>query len=247
MYRSLPFGGVLLLAMALAFLVVRRLVLDRRAQASNYGTVATNPRLSSPVHLARFPLHRQVHTYSCGPATISMVLSYLEAPLTEEEYSARAGLSERKEGMLPRVFLHHLQNALPSRTVGLVSDESPLDVLLMLHSQLAAGMPVPIYFSTVNAWDARTSDTHYSAVTGMDLARGTIHIANVYGFEEDVPLSDFFARLSFSNHRTEPLGHRLARLMGCIAKNNLYMISPTPRGSPVRGGRLPTLRRYARR
>jgi hypothetical protein len=96
----------------------------------------------------------------------------------------------------------------------------------LLHSQLATGIPVPIYFSTAKAWAGPTFDTHYSAVTGIDLARGFIHMANVYGFEEDVPRSDFFARLSFANYQGEPLPHRLSRLTGYIAKNNLYVISP---------------------
>jgi len=239
--RRLLGAGALLIAVPLAFLLGRRLALDRRALTSDYGTVATDPRLSQPVQLARFPLRRQAHPYSCGPATISMVLSYLDAPLTEEEYSARAGLSRRRKGMLPPVFLRYLRDALPSRTIELVTDESPLDVLRLLHAQLSDGMPVPIYYATANAWDPGTSDTHYSAVTGMDLARGLVHIANVYGYEEDVPLSVFFAGLSFRSHSTEPLGHRLGRLTGFIAKNNLYVISPTPRdpaGATTREGRI---------
>ena len=132
--------------------------------------------------------------------------------------------------MLPRVFLRYLQSALPSRTVTLVTDESPRDVFRLLHSQLASGMPVPAYFSTLNRWDGTAYDTHYSAVTGMDLGRGVIHMANVYGFEEDVPLSDFLARLSFSTHRNEPLWHRIGRLTGYIAKNNIYIISPMRHG-----------------
>jgi hypothetical protein len=227
-YRRWLVGVTLLIAGVFALAFLRRVVLDRKALSPDYGTVATDSRLARPLHLVHFPLYRQAHPYSCGPATISMVFSYLDAPVTEEEYSARAGLSGRQEGMLPRVFLQHLQSALPTRTVKLVSDESPRTVLALLHSQLAAGTPVPIYFSTANTGPGPAYDTHYSAVTGMDLAHGVVHVANVYGFEEDVGLSDFFARLSFANYQDEPLSHRLSRLTGYIAKNNLYVISPPP-------------------
>ncbi len=130
--------------------------------------------------------------------------------------------------MLPREFLAYLRKALPTRSVELVSDRPPRDVLALLHSQLAAGIPVPIYFSTANAWEGPKFDTHYSAVTGIDLTRGFIHMANVYGFEEDLALSDFFARLSFANYQDEPILHRFSRLTGYIAKNNLFVISPPP-------------------
>lgn len=229
MRRRLLVGGLLLIAVVLGFLVVRRVALDQRALSPDYGTIATDPQLARPVQLVRFPLHRQAHPYSCGPATISLVVSYLDAPTTEEEYSARAGLSQRKKGMLPRVFLYYLQRALPSRTVELVSDESPAAVLRLLHSQLTIGIPVPVYFSTIHPPGTSTSETHYSVVTGMDLGRGIIHIADARGFEEDMSLAGFFAGLSFGNHRTEPFGHMLARLSGYIAKNNLYMISPALR------------------
>jgi hypothetical protein len=73
------------------------------------------------------------------------------------------------------------------------------------------------------------SDTHYSVVTGLDLARGFVHIADAYGFEEDVPLPAFFERLALANHWSEPFAHRLARLTGYVAKNHLYVISPSPR------------------
>jgi len=224
MYRRLLLGAALLMAGTLTLLLLRRLALDHIVFSADYDSAMTDPRLSLQVRIVAFPVRRQAHAWSCGPATISMVLSYLNSPVTEAEYLARVGLSQRGEGMLPRVFLRYLQDALPGRRVTLITDESPLAVCRLLHSQIARGIPVPVYFSTVNAWIPQRYDTHYSVVTGMALARGVVHIANVYGFEEDVALPEFLSRLSFRNYQNEPLLHRLGRLTGYIAKNNVYVI-----------------------
>jgi hypothetical protein len=86
-------------------------------------------------------------------------------------------------------------------------------------------LPVPIYFSTENAWDIPNYDTHYSVITGYDYEEQLFLIANAYGFSQQMPASELLSSIKFEDYENPPLDFRLGRLLGIIKPGNLFLIS----------------------
>lgn len=177
------------------------------------------------IELKDFPIHRQLHSYSCGPTTMSMVYSYLEEPVSEEELSKELNLENRKKGMLPNTFLKYIRLSLKNYDVELANNISDIAVLKLIYNQLERGIPVPAYFSTVNDWDKPNYDTHYSTVIGIDMKNNKIIIANAYGFREEVKIKDFLDSLKYENYDKKPIYLTLSTFFGIIKKNNIYIIN----------------------
>ncbi len=121
--------------------------------SDNLASFFANPGDQQDLILFPFPINSQQYSNSCGPATISMVVSFLEAPVSERDFSRRVGYQEGKSGMLPGQFSHYLQLGLKNYHVALVKNLKDTAVLEDIYRQLQRGIPVPIYFSTINAWD----------------------------------------------------------------------------------------------
>ena len=154
-----------------------------------------------------------------------MVRSYLTGATTEEQMEQELGIAYRHKGMLPSEFLEYLRQALADHSIELMTGKKDTDVLRMINGQLQAGIPVPIYFSTINAWDRPSYDTHYSAVVGMNPEDSSVTIANAYGYMETVAIVDFLDSLKYVNYRSKPFIFTAAIYSGLIGMNNIYIIS----------------------
>ena len=76
------------------------------------------------------------------------------------------------------------------------------ELLVAVHDSLEAGVPVPF------EWAARRDGEwtlHYSLITGMDLARGRVTVANPYDYTETPSLDEFLSRTSFEAYANMPL------------------------------------------
>jgi uncharacterized protein YvpB len=156
---------------------------------------------------------------------MSVIYSYLEKKITEEELLQELGLENRKRGMLPSTFLKYLRLSLKEYNITLKSNIPDTEVLKLIYSQLEKGVPVPVYFSTINDWDKPNYDTHYSAVTGIDMKNDKIVIANAYGFREEVKIRDFLGSLKYRNYKDKPMYLTLSIFFGVIKKNNIYIVN----------------------
>lgn len=99
---------------------------------------------------------------------------------------------------------------------------SEAEFLEQVAVQLRQGLPVPIYFSTLNPWNEPNYDTHYSVIIGLRAQAKTVVIANAYGYLEELPLTDLLSATNFANFRGMPLDFRLGLFFGVINQNNLF-------------------------
>lgn len=206
-----------------AYFGVRSIWLDA-SLSGDLSRFYRDPFYQKDLLLAGFPVYSQQYSNSCGPTTLSMVKSFLEAPIREADFSRQMGIQEGKSGMLPAQFAHYLQLGLPRYRIHHLRNLPDEELLEKMYLQLQNGIPVPIYFSTPNAWDKPNYDTHYSAVIGMQPARQTVILANAYGFQETVRIPEFLASLKYRNYQNPPLIFRLGMFFGIIERNNLFLI-----------------------
>jgi hypothetical protein len=199
---------------------------DRQNNAS------TEAFFSDPTHqtdfmLDDFPVYSQNYVNSCGPTTISMLYSWLVEPVSESEITERLGREPGKKGMLPGEFAKELQSVISDHGYVLehLTNVSGNVFLDTVYAQLELGLPVPIYFSTENAWNIPNYDTHYSVITGYDNEEQLFSIANAYGFSQKISASELLSSVNFENYKNPPLDFRLGRLLGIIKPGNLYLIS----------------------
>ena len=186
----------------------------------------SNPADQADLLLENFPVYEQAYANSCGPTTISMVYSYLVEPISEQELADQLDLALGQSGMLPAQFSDRLQSALGGHGYRVEHQVNSTDAAFLeqTYRQLEHGIPVPIYFSTLNAWDKPNYDTHYSVITGMRPQKHEVIIANAYGFVEEMPISDLLAALKYNNFHNAPIVFRLGLFTGVINLNNLFII-----------------------
>lgn len=196
---------------------------DKRLQ-DNVSSISHSPDYSAPLKLDRFPIYKQPNSWSCGPTTIRMVLAYLSEHRSNKQSMDESILTNRNSGMLPKTFEKYLRTFLKGYDVEFRNNIPDSELLKTIYGQLKKGLPVPIYFSTVNDWDKPNYDTHYSAVIGINFEKKEVTIANAYGYEEEVRLNDFLGSLKYSNYKNRPLSFQLATMAGIIKKNNIYII-----------------------
>jgi len=187
----------------------------------------SNSDNQASLQLADFPIHTQEFANSCGPATISMLYSWLVNPISEAQLTEQSNRIPGQKGMFPVEFAKALQQALTSQGFTLQHLKNVPDdqMLQAIYAQLQAGLPVPIYFSTQNAWNLPNYDTHYSVITGINPAERSLTIANAYGFEENISIDDFLLSTKYDNFENPPFEFLLGRFFGVIKRNNLYLLS----------------------
>ena len=185
-----------------------------------------NPAYQTDLMLENFPIYKQAYANSCGPTTISMLYSYLVEPISEQGLADKLGVSLGKSGMLPTKFYNKLQSALEEAGYHVEHHVNVADsaFLEQIYLQLKQGIPVPIYFSTVNAWDKPNFDTHYSVIIGIRPQNRQVVIANAYGFLEEMLISDLLIAVKYNNFRNAPVDFRLGLFVGLINQNNLFVI-----------------------
>lgn len=186
----------------------------------------TNSAYQTDLLLENFPVYRQAYDNSCGPTTISMAYSYLIKPISEQELAVKLGFPLGQSGMLPKQFYKRPGSAFGEYGfhVEHQANISNNAFVERTYLQLKQGVPVPIYFSTINDWNKPNYDTHYSLVIGLRPKRGEAVIANAYGFLEEMPISELLGALKFENFQNAPLDFRMGLFFGVINKNNLFII-----------------------
>ncbi|MDH5718330.1 MAG: C39 family peptidase [Spirochaetia bacterium] len=176
--------------------------------------------------LNEFPIVKQAKPYSCGLATITMIYSFLVEKSSEETITKKLELEQRKSGMTPRFFSENLQSLLKDYRVTYFSNIKDSLVLKNIFHSLDNQIPVGINFSTINAFEKQSTDTHLSAIIGYDLNSNTFIVANAYGFIEEIKISSLFRMLKYENHKDSPFLFDLAILLNIIGKNNIIIIEP---------------------
>jgi hypothetical protein len=210
----------------LVLLLAIRLVIIGAFLGDTPADFYTNSTYQKDVLLENFPIYQQAYANSCGPTTISMAYSYLVEPISEQELADKLGFALGQSGMLPPQFYQALSSALGGNgfQVAHQANITNTKFLERAYLQLKQGIPVPIYFSTINDWDKPNYDTHYSLIIGMRPQKSEVVIANAYGFLEEMPISELLRAIKYDNFRNAPLDFRLGLFVGLINRNNLFLI-----------------------
>ncbi len=222
--RSMITGAGLMLTV-LTFFVIRQITIT--VNLANSPTAFYNdPFVQSDLLLDDFPVYKQAYANSCSPTTISMVYSYLVKPISEQELADKLGFSLGRSGMLPAQFSERLNSALMEYGYQVEHQVNISDDIFLeqVYLKLKQGTPVPIYFSTINAWDKPNYDTHYSVIIGLRPQKHEVVIANAYGFLEEVSISDLLHAMKYENYHNPPFDFRLGLFVGVINRNNMFSI-----------------------
>lgn len=220
--RRYPLFVMAVLAI-LAFFTLRSVWLDSTL-AADLTPFYHNAAYQADLLLDNFPIYKQTYADSCGPTSLRMLYSYLVQPVAEQAFATRFDIPLGQGGMLPNQFATALQTTLTGYKVSHQVAVPDPTLLAQIYQQLQHGIPVPIYFSTVNAWHRPNFDTHYSVVIGIRPQQQTVVIANAYGWLEVMTIPDFLGALKYHNYRQAPLAFRLGQFFGVISPNNLFLV-----------------------
>jgi hypothetical protein len=218
-------AGACLMLTVLTFFVIRQIIITIDL-ANSPPAFYDDPVVQPELLLADFPVYKQTYANSCGPTTISMVYSYLVKPISELEIADKMGFSLGRSGMLPAQFSERLESVLMEYEYQVKHQVNISDDIFVeqVYLKLKQGIPVPIYFSTVNQWGKPNYDSHYSVIIGLRPQKHEVVIANAYGFLEEMPISDLLHAVKYENYRNPPFDFRLGLFVGIINRNNMFLI-----------------------
>lgn len=160
--------------------------------------------------LENFPVYKQETDYTCGPASVRMILEFL-GDKEPERHLARHCLTTRI-GTLHYPILWGLNRFLKElgyKAKILQDDPAIYD---KIKESLRDGLPVLYIYSTIDAFHHPRKCLHYSAIIGLDEPRDVTIIANPFGQIEEVPLETWWAKFSHESDQALKLTRVLIKL-----------------------------------
>ncbi len=149
--------------------------------------------------LANFPLHKQETPYTCGPASLRMVLEYLGHPLAEPEISQRMGTSPKLGTSFLQMhscynqYLKDFKIALAAHDkIGKAANND------LIFNSLGKDRPVIFTWLVENYFKPKTLVGHYSVLIGFDRNRSEFTIANPFGSIHPIAFDRFWRLASYS-------------------------------------------------
>ncbi len=210
-----------LLVIAGAFLVY---VLIDTAPLKDVSHLQTEVDAMNPqtVSVEGVKLLTQPDGFTCGETTICVTASFCgQKEITPQELITQY---QTKGSMNPARFVEILSQELPGYTVTYRHNLNDAELLQGIHDQLQQGIPVPVFFGAPNPFNKPYYDFHASVVTGLDLAGQQVTIANVYGYEEKISLTDFINRMSYRGTGNYPFVQKAVLKLGMMDKNTYIMM-----------------------
>lgn len=129
-----------------------------------------------------------------------------------------------KGGMNYDQFLKYLSLELPEYEIKYINGLDDFELIKAIHEQLARNIPVPVFFGSLNPYNEPFYEFHASVITGIDLEKKQVNIANVYGYEEQISLMEFLNRMSYREIEKYPFMQRMIIKMGLIDTNSVFLI-----------------------
>jgi len=147
--------------------------------------------------IEKFNLLKQKRNNTCGYATASMILTFLEGQnidedfLTENEPFNAIGITFQK---LMEVYKKYLKKYKAEIVYG---DRD--EILQIIKSSLISNIPLHILYLTDDLIEQKGPVLHYSALIGYNEDQGSFVIADPYGVIKTIENEDFFSAISFRN------------------------------------------------
>lgn len=175
------------------------------------------------------PVISQQTSYTCGATSLAIVKNKLGYESSEQSILNELDLLESTSGMLPNKYLENANKIFNpiNYNVILKNTKSDSETLNIISSSLENKLPVAAMISTQDDWDKPNFNTHYVVVYGIDMKNKVVNISNPYGYLEELSFEKFFDGLDFSNYEMQPLEFKLARKVGIIKTNNLFLLKQT--------------------
>lgn len=213
-YIILSIVIILLLVLIVPFIVLQ---IRTASLESEYGYLKSDSNYNTRVILEDVPLVTQ--EISCGYATIEMISSYYGNAVTEES------LGDKNNGKIStsttKGFLNEINSSISSKSFSKKTYLKGDELLKQLYTSLSNGNPVAIEWAAQNNGEWTL---HFSVVVGMDLENDLIIINNPYGYIEELTMSEFLNRTSFSTYDNMPLFLQFGFAFGMFHKNTIFIV-----------------------
>lgn len=178
------------------------------------------------VELADIPIMIQETAYTCNVVSMAIARNYLGTETTEYDIRTELGVLERGTGMLPKQYLKYANQAFAplGMSVTLENPTTHTEILNTISDSLLAGLPVAIFYSALDEWNLPAYNTHYAVIYGIDFPTGSIKLSNPYGHLDVLSFSELYRGLDFTTYADTPLTFRLARKLGIVQPNSIFVL-----------------------
>ena len=207
--------GSIALAVAIPFMV---LGIRTASLKSSYSYLKSDSNYSTKVEISNIELVKQ-HV-SCGYATIEMMSNYYGDKVTEDD------LDTKNKGAVStsssKGFLNEINKSISNKKF---IERSYLknDVLLKeIHNSLSKDNPVALEWAAKD--ENGTWTLHFSLVSGLDLSNDNVTVYNPYGYIENINISEFISRTTFSAFKNMPMLYGFGFAYGAFDKNTIFYV-----------------------
>ena len=184
---------------------------------NDYSSIYKNEKYQKAVFVQGITVFPQ--KYSCGYAVIQMIAQWNNSPtLTEEALFKEHGKIVTSTG---KSLAAEMNRKIPDYKTRMYKYLKNSELIDKVYDRLAAGVPVPF------EWAAKKDGEwtlHYSIITGLDVPRNKITIANPYGFMEEISIEEFLSRTNFDAYEKMPLFIKLGFSYGVFEKNAVFIL-----------------------
>ena len=179
------------------------------------------------------PVMSQETGYTCYAVSMAIIRNYLGFETTEYKLRSDLNLLERSKGMLPKEYLTYANRTFVplSFSVSLMNPASQAEILSVISDSLERNLPVVIFYSAKDDWNKPYYNTHYAVIYGIDMKKEKVKISNPYGYLEELSFVEMYGGLNFTTYEAEPFIFRVARKVGIVNNNNIFVFDNTPRQS----------------
>ena len=176
------------------------------------------------------PIMSQETGYTCYAVSMAIVKNCFGVETTENGLRSDLGLLNRSTGMLPKKYLTYAKKIFEplSYSVSLVNPTSQAEIMNVISDSLESGLPVVIFYSAKDDWNKPHDNTHYAVIYGLDMKNEIVKTSNPYGYLEELSFVELYDGLDFTSYKAMPFSFRLARKVGIVKSNNIFVFEKTP-------------------
>lgn len=147
--------------------------------------------------LNNFELLTQKRNNTCGYATASMIISFLEEGEIDEDYLFENEPFDERGITFSKLIEVYTKYLIKFKAE--IAQEDIEDTHQLIIESLIAELPIHILHLTPNKLGQNEPVLHYSAVIGYDDLQNKYIVADPYGSIKEIGKIEFFESISFRN------------------------------------------------
>ena len=171
------------------------------------------------------PVMSQETGFTCAIVSMAIIANSLGVETTEQGLLSDLGLLDRTTGLLPNEYLTAVNQVLEplSYSVSMVNPTSQAEILNVISDSLENNLPLVMFYAAPDDWNPPHYNTHFAVVYGIDMKDGIVKISNPYGYLQELSFAELYDGLDFTSYAAEPFAFRLARKVGMVHNNTLFI------------------------